>query len=231
MSHNAMAARLTKETNSVSDGEIASANLASVVPLGSNERTGSAWIISPVIDLLFCCGGIVWLFFILNISTNFPHGPSALVQTMALFALVGTHALSEPHVAATLHRMYTSGRTETQFKFSACIAPLVLATVGLLGLYLPGVTPILTKVYLLWVVQHFTAQTYGFALLYCYRAGYKITVLEKQTLSALLSSTAVFAMLRQLTYHEWSANGFLAQKLPVWRCLSGSSNLAQSPLL
>jgi hypothetical protein len=176
----------------------------------------SLWLLSPLLDTLFCCGGLVWLFYLVSYFSNGPHGPAAIVQTLAIVAIVGAHAFSEPHTTATLARVYRTPETRRLLAPWTHWAALVCATLALTGLTVPWVTPILTKIYLLWVVQHFTSQTYGFALMYCYRGGYKLSKFERGTLALLMHLTAAFAMIRQLTFYEWSANGFLAQKLPVW---------------
>jgi hypothetical protein len=176
----------------------------------------SLWLLNPLLDTLFCCGGLVWLFFLVSYFSNGPHGPAPIVQTLAIVAIVGAHALSEPHTTATLARVYRTPETRRLLAPWTHWAALICATLALTGLIVPGVTPVLTKIYLLWVVQHFTSQTYGFALMYCYRGGYKLSTIEKRVLALLMHLTAAFAIIRQLTFYEWSANGFLAQKLPVW---------------
>jgi hypothetical protein len=176
----------------------------------------SLWLLNPLLDTLFCCGGLVWLFFLVGYFSNGPHGPAPIVQTLAIVAIVGAHAFSEPHTTATLARVYKTPETRRLLAPWTHWAALICATLALIGLTVPWVTPVLTKIYLLWVVQHFTSQTYGFALMYCYRGGYKLSTFERGTLALLMHLTAAFAMIRQLTFYEWSANGFLAQKLPVW---------------
>ncbi len=182
----------------------------------ANHSKQSVWLLNPVLDTLFCCGGIVWLLFLVSYLFNGTSGPQPIVQTMAVIAIVGAHLFSEPHVTATLTRVYRTPQTRRLLAPWTHWAALICAAAALAGLLIPGVTPVLTKIYLLWVVQHFTSQTYGFALMYCYRGGYKLSSIERNALALLMNVTAAFAMVRQLTYYEWSVNGFLAQKLPMW---------------
>ncbi len=174
------------------------------------------WILHPVVDLLFSCGGLLWILFALHFFVLMPQGLIQLLQIMAIVSVVGTHIFSETHTVATLVRAYRTSESRERYSLYTHGAALVGGFVMLAALFVPGLTPILAKLYLLFVVQHFTAQTFGMVLLYCYKRGYWLSGLEKGVLSALMNCTAVMAILRQLTYKEWAANGFLAQKIPFW---------------
>jgi hypothetical protein len=174
------------------------------------------WIIDPWIDLLFCCGGLVWIFFAFHYFVLGPKGNGPAVQALALLALAGTHALSETHTAATLVRAYGKDETRRRHSLYTHWAALACGALAIAGMTVPGVAPILAKIYLMWVIQHFTAQTYGLTLLYCYKNGYKLGDLDKRIVWLLLNITAVYALVRMFTLKEFSANGFLAQHIPFW---------------
>jgi hypothetical protein len=93
---------------------------------------------------------------------------------------------------------------------------LACLTLLFAGLFIKGFTPVMAKIYLLWVVQHFTAQSYGLALLYCLKRGYALHRSEKLILQGVFASTAIYAIVRQLVFKDWSPNGFLAQLIPFW---------------
>jgi hypothetical protein len=174
------------------------------------------WIVNPVVDLLLCCGGLLWIlaafdFFVLRPSNN-----DLLYQAMALCTIAGTHVLSETHIGATLARVYKTPERSKKFALYTRWAASGCLLLGIAGLFVQGLTPVLAKIYLLWVAQHFTAQTYGLVLMYCYKSDYVLSAFHKRTLSWLMNSTAAFAMLRQLTYKEWNPDGFLAQHIPFW---------------
>jgi hypothetical protein len=159
---------------------------------------------------------LVWIlagihYFFANHST---HGK--LIETLALAAVIGTHVLGETHTVATLSRVYKTAETRKQFSLYTHWGALAFSTLALAGMFIPGVTPILAKIYLIWVAQHFTAQSYGLTLLYCYKANYFWKPGEKKVLWMLMNSTAAFAILRQFTYREWNPDGFLAQRIPFW---------------
>src|SRR5262249_30084490 len=137
----------------------------SSVPDAAARQQTNGWIMNPVIDMLFCCGGMVWIFFLLHVTFNFPGAPLPILQGLALAVIIGTHALSEPHTAATLARVYRTPDTRKQFALYTHWGALLCLGLALCGLLIQGFTPILAKLYLIWVIQHFTAQSYGLTLL------------------------------------------------------------------
>lgn len=158
----------------------------------------------------------MWLLFAFDRLVMEPANNISLFYAMGLCTILSTHALSETHIAATLARVYKSPERRQQFSLYTHWAALCCALLGIAGLFVQGMTPLLAKIYMLWIPQHFTAQTYGFVLMYCYRAGYRLSALQKNTLRVLFTATALFAALRQLTYKSWNPDGFLAQRLPFW---------------
>src|SRR5215470_6369616 len=64
------------------------------------------WILHPVLDLLFCCGGIVWILFALHYCAFGPDSTAKPVQIMVALAALGTIGLGETHIVATLQRIY-----------------------------------------------------------------------------------------------------------------------------
>ncbi len=216
----AQSSRLAGETNA-SRIKRASAGLAAAL-FGRRDATfvdGTThfgWILHPAIDLLFVCGGLSWLFFAVQFFVAKPTMSYPLLQILAFTVLIGAHMLSETHTVATLVRAY--GKPEERRRLSIYTEWGGLACLALLfaGLFVKGFTPIMAKVYLLWVVQHFTAQSYGLALLYCLKRGYKLENWEKTILQSVFTTTAVFAVCRQMCFKDWSPNGFLAQIIPFW---------------
>jgi hypothetical protein len=185
------------------------------------ENSGAAansygWILHPAIDLMMCCGGLVWLLFAFHNFLVLPLHNEKLTALMSLLVIIATHALSETHTSATLFRAYATTETRKRYSLYTKWAALACAALALAGLFIKGFTPVMAKVYMLWVVQHFTAQTYGLCLLYCYKNNYKLGDRDKLVLSGLLNLTAAYAIIRQLTYKEWNGNGFLAQTIPFW---------------
>lgn len=177
-----------------------------------------AWILHPVLDLLFCCGGFVWIFFLLHYFGFGAESISKPVQIMLSLAGLGAIGLSETHVMATLERVYKVDKRE-KFGAQTKIAAFACALLALTGSFFPVLVPTFLKIYLLFVAQHFTAQTFGLTLLYCIKRGYYLKDKEKLVLSTLLQSTMWVGVLRQLTFKEWSGTELLGFKLPFWEAL------------
>lgn len=181
------------------------------------EFTGHfGWILHPAIDLLLVCGGLAWLFFALHYFIAKPAMSYPLLQILAFTVLIGTHLLSETHTAATLVRAYAEPTERRRLSLYTEWGALACLTLLFAGLFIKGFTPIMAKVYLLLVVHHFTAQSYGLALLYCLKRGYKLALWEKTILQSIFTTTAIFAVVRQMVFKDWSPNGFLAQIIPFW---------------
>ncbi len=173
------------------------------------------WILHPVLDLLFCCGGIVWLLFACHYFAFGPESNFKPVQIMVSLASLAAIGLSETHVIATLERL---GREKSKAKFKAVslIGSIACAILAFLGCFYPILIPIYLKLYLLLVTQHFTAQTYGIALLYCAKRGYKMVAAQKNTLAFLMQAVMASAIIKQLTYSQWSGHQLLGYKIPFW---------------
>src|SRR6185295_9892019 len=120
------------------------------------------WILSPAIDLLFSCGGLVWLFFGLHHFIVGSHSRDFVAQALVVIVILATHLLSETHNIATLQRIYQD-EDKTKFAYFKTKLVAICGTLAILGLAFPPLAAIFTKVYLVWVSQHFTAQTYGLA--------------------------------------------------------------------
>jgi hypothetical protein len=175
-----------------------------------------AWILHPAIDLFFVCGGIAWLLFALHYFVLGPNSGSSTVQTFVVIAALGTLLFSETHTVATLVRAYDKDSIREKFSLYTHWAAIICASLTLAGLFCKPLLPIFAKIYLLIVSQHFTAQTYGLVLLYCYKRQYPLSIWEKRLMSLLMQATMWFAVLRQCTYREWSGDIFLGQTLPFW---------------
>lgn len=172
------------------------------------------WILNPAVDLIFCCGGLLWAIFFANLflKSNFPNIPDPLV----LLAVAGTHFLSETHTAATLERLHQSADTRKALNTFGTVIALGCVALAIAAMFVPALPPILAKIYLIWIVQHFMAQTYGIGLIYCYKRGYIMNVWEKRIYKLCIDATIAYAIIRQFTFKEWSTGKFIGQELPFW---------------
>lgn len=180
------------------------------------ESSNYAWILHPAIDILFVCGGITWLLFAVHFFIAKPTMNSVLLQSLGFAVLIATHLLSETHTVATLVRAYKNGEERRRLSLYTEWGALACLALFFLGLFVNGFTPILAKVYLLWVVHHFSAQSYGLALLYCLKRKYDLASWEKKILQSIFSTAGLYAIVRQMSFEDWSPNGFLALNIPYW---------------
>ena len=181
-----------------------------------DESRCSRWIIHPAIDLLFCCGGAVWILFAVHYFVVGPNATNMAAQWLLTLAALGTIFFSETHTIASMVRLYGEKRFESGFTLYTRVIPLCLSALCLVACTNNQVPPILAKIYLLIVSQHFTKQTYGIVLLYCLKHKFEMPAWDKHLLAGLMQATMVFAIVRQLTYRSWSGEQFLGQKIPFW---------------
>jgi hypothetical protein len=206
--------RVRAEENAILVGQIGSAK-SEHVGGGAGART-SQWILHPLVDLLFSCGGLVWAFLALHYFVIEPTKNAALADALAVVTLLGTHLFSETHVAATLYRVYRNPVVRSRHGITTSCLALVALALGMGGLMMPGFVGVLLKVYFLWVVHHFVAQTYGLVLLYCHKGAYTLSRAEKFVVANLLRFTTLAAILKQCTFKESSTSYFLGQTIPFW---------------
>lgn len=184
-------------------------------PQSKPEKTAPyAWILSPAIDLFFCCGGLLWIVFLVSAlaKSSLPAANTGLI----LLGIAGIHLLSETHTAATLERLHQSEPTRKALSNFGLIASAVCVVLAIAALVTPGLPAIFAKIYLIWIVQHFMAQTYGIALIYCYKRNYLMNLWEKRIFKFAIDATIVYGILKQFAFKEWSMDKFIGQTLPFW---------------
>ena len=191
----------------------------------------SKWILSPTLDYLLGCGGLVWLlfgfhYFVLSGTT---HGPTA--ASLLTLSSLGAIFLGEGHTAATLVHTYRSADLRQRFAAYTKWLPLFFGALAAAGTLVPGIAPILVKLYLLIVPHHFMAQSYGIARVYCLKQNYLLEDDERRALILVTWCTTIFAVIRQLTPVE-ASSPFLSQMILEWAILPAvCATVAQLVLL
>src|SRR5271170_3885231 len=103
------------------------------------------WILHPAIDLLFCCGGLVWLLFAFHYFYVLPAKNEVFIGLLSLVVILATHILSETHTSATLLRAYKDEETRNRYslytRWGAFLCVVLLAA----GLLVKGFTPIMAR--------------------------------------------------------------------------------------
>jgi hypothetical protein len=188
---------------------------APVQQVGDTKKAAPySWILNPTIDLIFCCGGLLWAMFFANlfIKSSFPIAGGPFI----LLTIAGTHILSETHTAATLERLHQSEPTRKALSSFGIVASIVCFLLAVASLVTPALPAIFAKIYLIWIVQHFMAQSYGIALIYCYKRNYIMNVWEKRIFKFAIDATIAYGIVKQFTFKEWSVDKFIGQTLPFW---------------
>lgn len=197
--------------NRVSSSSFAESSSSSNAPL---KKT--VWILNPALDILFCCGGLVWLFVGFEFAVQHFYKSIFFTQLLATVLALGTHVFGESHVIATwaryIHRVADSPNLRLLGIFGSAGA-LILFLASLQNSMLVA---ILLRIYMIWVVFHFTAQSYGISLLYCIKSGCEMTKYDKEVLHEFLNALAVIAIIRQFTFRDAVPRSFLGQAIPDW---------------
>ena len=113
---------------------------------GSNKSEAASqkypWIVNAPVDLLFCCGGIVWILFAVHYFVLGPSGGAGngLGQMLAISTIAGTHALGETHIAATLARIYKTPQSVRRFAPYTIWAAATCLFFAIAGLFVDGST-------------------------------------------------------------------------------------------
>lgn len=165
---------------------------------------------------MFVCGGIVWVFFGVHFIGLDGTNKGSFALALMTMSSIGALLLAEGHTAATLVRTY--GNAELQKRHLLLSTWVALAFCGLAGVAMctPALAASLAKLYLLFVPHHFMSQCYGMVRVYCLKQNYYLDKLELWALNAVVRTTVIYAMLRQLTYREWSGTKFLGAPIPFW---------------
>ncbi len=155
----------------------------------------SPWLFGPWSDLLFGCGVLYTLAFLLFLAAGAELRAS---QPALLFPVLLTFA-SMPHYGATLLRVYERARDRRAYALFSIWATLAVAAWLVTGTLVPIAGAWLVTLYLTWSPWHYTGQNYGLAVMFLRRRGVSLEDGEKRWLYAsyVLSFAFVFLMLHQ----------------------------------
>jgi hypothetical protein len=170
------------------------------------------WIINSWIDVLFVCGGMVWFLALASQLAGYE-------DSIAKIA-IAAHLFSETHIAATLRKIYGSLETIKANALYTVWLPLLAIPISAAALAIPMFLGSLLKAYLLWLIYHFLAQTYGIILLYYYKWNYAPSGFDKITLRLFLYAVAAKVIVSQLLTSTSQSMSFLGLELPAWPPLS-----------
>jgi hypothetical protein len=179
------------------------------------------WILNPSIDLMLCCGGAFWLFFLIFRLGHFStflgstNGGPASLGLMAL-AVFGLHFFGDSHFPATVFRVYGSPSTRAALGKPGAIIILLAIGISLLAFTVPGLIIPIAKFNLLWAIQHQLAQAYGISLLYCYKRKYYLNDKEKFVMQGLVYASMAFLGIRTLAFKDFGQYSLAGLDVPFW---------------
>jgi hypothetical protein len=150
------------------------------------------WILHPVIDILFVCGGLLWL----GIAGYYTFGMHIDARTALCLGLLCSLFTTTMHQPATLFRVYKSPRTRKQVGKIVTLWGVVVIALAIPGLFSQTFTSFLLLATFAWSNQHLLAQSYGIVLIYCYKRNYILSKSEKQSLLMVINSTIVYLIVR-----------------------------------
>jgi hypothetical protein len=182
------------------------------------EPVINGWILSPTIDLLFCCGGILWVAYAFIISGVIPDpiGAGMLAAALWWFAKLGMIVFSWGHQPATLWRVYLSPRTRKSVGKLIALWGALSLVLMVPSMLVPGFVNIFIKLIIFWQVQHVLAQAYGVALIYCYKRKYFLSTFEKDTFYRMMNAGIAFIIVRSLILIEAGTGTINGVKIPFW---------------
>lgn len=144
------------------------------------RHTSGRWILHPMIDLTFCRGGLLCLLMAVHYLVApgaFQSGPS-IVEPFPLLGLLGTMLLADTHNMATLVQLYRNRERRNRLWFVSYAGGACCIGLGIFALLSPAVAAVAARLYLVFIVQHVIAQTYGLLLLYCEKRDYLFSSTE-----------------------------------------------------
>jgi hypothetical protein len=189
----------------------------------SGSSSGRRWFVNPVVDLLFCCGGAIWLVVAFALLAEL-QGSSFNIFFM-LSPAFGAFVLSDPHNAATLVRLYQDAELAKKLAWLTYAAPVLFLLLAIACMMNSTLLSYSLRIYFVFIAQHTTMQAYGVALAYCQKQGLSLNSRERDILKRAFFAIVVYAIAHQLslplpamTFKLSFALGFASPllQLPAW---------------
>src|SRR3990167_2874697 len=110
------------------------------------------WILTPALDYLFCCGGLMWLLAGVEALGVKPDGHSYASIILAGILFWGTLLIGEAHGPATLVRVFKSRTTPKLVRTVVVVWGLILIIAAYFGMKNLAVAQVLTKITMVLVI-------------------------------------------------------------------------------
>lgn len=146
----------------------------------------------PAFDYLLIGGGLSLLVTLLFLS-----GWTSWTRPLAVALPVWLLLVNLAHFAASSVRLYTKPGALRDFPFVTMGAPLAtLAVLTAAVAFAEVVGSHVMNLYLTWSPYHYAAQTYGLSVMYCYRSGVTLTLLDKRLIRAACLCPFLYAFFK-----------------------------------
>lgn len=152
-------------------------------------QRSNEWLISPALDLMFCCGGLLWILFALH---------PFLSRELALASLVGTHVLGDTHFAATWVKVHGERIARPDNARLTILSAIPFGLAAIASLVANVAVDNLMQLYMLFAIPHYTGQAFGIAMLYSRKAGVALSKMHIAVLSLMMYLVAAAGVLQRL---------------------------------
>jgi hypothetical protein len=162
------------------------------------------WVLNPVLDFMFVFGGIVWLIFgICYFATGLETPTLTNAKWLAIIAVFAQRFLADPHNTATYFRIYATPESRKRFSFYCYVLPILVAPVFFVGIFNSQFAGAMGLIYALWVYQHYSAQSFGISLLYCYKQGYTLRPIERELFRWFVYCFIGLSFIRMFVFEDY----------------------------
>lgn len=182
-----------------------------------SDAPAKVWFFNAPVDLFVCCGGLLWMVVAIHSLVSFPShrepmlfSPESSLGEKALFYLLytGGFLVTYPHNLASVVRVYGSKASFKKYQLCGIMVPALTAALLVGAAVQPSLIPWYVRVTVIWNVQHWVAQCYGLGLLYCSRASFSLSKVEKNLLWTSCQVLILWAAVKVLAFPETQAASF-----------------------
>jgi hypothetical protein len=126
------------------------------------------------------------------------------------------YIFADTHTAATYMRIYATKESRKRFKLYTNYLPFVSLALFAGAMAYQPMASVVVYIHLMWVYQHYTSQTYGISLIYCYKRGYLMSARERLVFKYMFFALAATVITRILTLEQYSPNDYWGLAMPFW---------------
>jgi hypothetical protein len=145
-----------------------------------NDSASNRWILNGFLDVFFACGGLLALILLIVAVA-----PYQVEQMYGAIFLTASILFADSHNAATIVRIIEEPGIYQRHPFISVWLPVALTIVIPIFAFTPMVLSWALNMYLIFISQHVTAQSYGMVMLYLRKT--KIVLGEREAMAVKLA--------------------------------------------